>query len=440
MAKDPMDAREKTEELSRLAQLPQLDDAQLDTLVAALESSDSYTDQEDDGYGSTSSREYVTTVSGCAELALEKAGAKVFPRLVQRLRLARGRVLEALLRVLGTAPANAWAALAPPARVSARNLLELAVGSAPRALATLEVADEQVTALAARARDLIALRLLAIDAGEHDVERAVEPVVRALLGPSRASRKAALEAVVYLRGSPRLGPLLLDALLDPRTSERWDVSSAIRAVKLSFDGPQRARLANLVDDPALGFYARELLAPSLLDASAEAELPLAERVLPSIARAVATDPNEGAWRLWLERLGRDTFGRALVPVLRAHLLGGKVTDTALHHMAIVGPPLAPLAPELLPYLAPATSPSARHVRWAIAVAGAIKSPLTVPALVPLLATPHQYEALVALAALGPAAAAAVPAIEQLGSNRGGVNEDILREAQATALTKIRGDP
>lgn len=433
-----MDARATTAELQRLGQLPELDDAQLDTLVTALGSTESYVDYEDDGYGSVTSREYEIAVSGCAEFALQKAGAKVVPRLVQRLRVTRGPVHEALLRVLSTAPAKTWAELPPQARVDARNLLELTVGSAHPLLATLELADEQVKAPAARARDLICLRLLAIDPTES--ERAVEPVLRALLGPSRTARQAAIEVAAYLRGSRELGPRLVDALLDPNKRElflRSSLWSALNALQLRLDVAQRARLAARLDDRDLGFYVRELLAPYLSDADAEAELPLIERLRSSVARALATDASEGTWRTWLGRFEHATLGRALVPLLRDLLASGKASDATLQQMALVGPSLAPLATELLPYLAPSTSPSDRHVRWAVAVAEAMRSQVTLPALIALLETRHQYPALRALATFGPAAATAVPAIEQLRFIEAGVSEKVVRGTQADALAKIR---
>lgn len=429
-----MNAYDTIEELNRLARLPELDDAQLATLVAALESTDSYTVQEDGGYGSYSSSEYEVTVSGSAESALRSAGAKVLSRLVKRLRLATAPVQLALLRVLSAAEARWWATLSPQERVEARNLIELTVGSAHRPLATLAIADDQVSAPVARARDLITLRLLAIDDGA----RATDAVFAALMGPSPAAKRAAVEAAAFLGGAPALGPKLVDALLDPHTTDRHYVASAISAAQLRLDATQRARLLAVVSDRELGWYARQLLAPFLGDARAETELPLAEQLLPAIAQALAEDTNEGAWRSWLDRCGRADLGRALVPVLRERLARGGISDSVLQHMALVGPALAPLAPELLPYLAPATSPSARHVHVAIGLAEKLESPLTVPALIALLATGHQFPALRALEALGPQAAAAIPALEEFRFVRAGVGEDVVRKQQAATLAKLRG--
>jgi hypothetical protein len=78
------------------------------------------------------------------------------------------------------------------------------------------------------------------------------------------------------------------------------------------------------------------------------------------------------------------------------------------------------------------------VHEALWVAQTIKSPLTVPALIPLLRTTHQVRAMRALAALGPEAAAAIPALEQFSFEDGGVARDIVYKMQAETLAKIRG--
>jgi hypothetical protein len=429
-----LNAYDTIQELQRVSRLPVIDDAQLELIVSELYSYDSYTVQEDGGYGSTYSNSYEVSVRDSAESALKSAGAKVLTRLAKRLRLTDPSVQPALLRVLAAAEAKSWATLSAQERTEARHLLELAVGSAEPLFGTLALADDQVKAPAARARDLIALRLLAIEAGE----KATEPVVQALLGPSTDSRKAAIESASFLGGSPALTAKLIDAVLDPLTKNRSDVSWAISAAQLRLDATQRARLADVVDDRQLGWYARTLLGPYLRDPNAEAELPLVERVVPSIARAIATDTNEGAWHSALKDCGAVNLGRALVPVLRENLANGKVSSTLLHHMALVGTSLAPIAPELLRYLDPKTSPDGRHVHEALWVARTIESVTTVPALIPLLKTTHQVRALHALAAMGPRAAAAIPAVEQFSFEDGGVSRDVVWKLQAETLAKLRG--
>lgn len=425
-----MSAYDTIEELNRLGRSATIDDAQFEALFSELSSYDSYTVDEDVGYGAVSSTRYEVTVSGAAEAVLVSAGAKVLSRLVKRLSVTTDSVRQAVFRILGAAGAKSWATLSRQERTEAGNLLELA--HAP--LATLTIADEQVADPAARARDLIALRFLAIDGGE----RATEAVFQALRGASHAAKRAAVEAAPFLGGAASLGPRLVDALLDPRTTDRYQVSSAISAAKLRLDATQRARLLAAIDDRELGWNARNVLAPYLEDPSAEAELPIAEALLASIARHLAVDPNEGAWHTWLKECGCDVLGRALVPVLRENLASGKVNDTLLHHMALVGPALAPIAPELLRYLDPKTSPDGRHVYESLLVAQSIASPVTVPALIPLLKTRHQIRVLRALAAIGPAAAAAIPALEEFRFEDGGVAREIVLRECADTLAKIRG--
>jgi hypothetical protein len=429
-----LSAYDTIQELHQLARLPVIDDAQLERLVSELLSADSYTVDEDVGYGSVSSNSYEVTVSDAAESALKSAGAKVLSRLVKRLPQAGASVQQALLRVLSAADAKSWATLSSQERADARKLIELAIGRAHVPLSTLATADAQVTDPAARARDLISLRLLAIDAGEC----ATEAVFQALLGASSEAKRAAVEAAPFLGGAATLAPRLVDALLDSRTTDRYQVSSAISAAKLRLDANQRARLLAVIDDREFGWNARNLLAPFLHDASAEAELPIAEPLLASIARHLAIDTNEGAWHTWLKECGRENLGRALVPVLRENLANGNVSSTLLHHMALVGPPLAPIAPELLQYLDPKTSPDGRHVHEALWVARTIKSPVTVPALIRLLKTDHQVRALHALQEIGPEAAAAIPALEQFSFQDGGVARDLVYKLQAETLAKIRG--
>jgi hypothetical protein len=80
-------------------------------------------------------------------------------------------VRDALLRVATTANASTWAAFAPDDRARALAVLDRLAGESPP-FATLAV-----TSAEARLRDLVALAHLAIDAGEGDVERGVEPIV-----------------------------------------------------------------------------------------------------------------------------------------------------------------------------------------------------------------------------------------------------------------------
>lgn len=425
-----MSAYDTIKELNRIGRLPTIDDAQFQELFSELYSYDSYTVDEDVGYGSVSSTRYEVTVKGAAEEVLVSAGAKVLSRLVKRLSGATDEVQQAIFRILGAAEAKSWASLSQQERMEAGNLLELARAE----FSTLTVADDQVTDQAARARDLIAFRLMAIDGGE----RATETVFLALQGASYAAKRAAVEAAAFLGGAATLAPRLVDALLDWRTKDRYQVSSAISAAKLRLDATQRARLLAVIDDRELGWNARNLLAPYLKDPSAEAELPIAEPLLTSIARHLATDTNEGAWHTWLKECGCDNLGRALVPVLRENLSSGNISSTLLHHMALVGPSLAPIAPELLRYLDPKTSPDGRHVHEALWVARTIKSPVTVPALIPLLKTTHQVRALHALQEIGPAAAAAIPALEQFSFVDGGVARDVVSKLQAETLAKVRG--
>jgi len=396
-----MDARRTTDELSRLAELPELDDPQLDFMVAELGSTDSWTDHEDGGYGSLYSAQYEIKVSDYAELALSKVGAHVMPRLVQRLRRAQGRVVEGVLKALSRSDAKRWATLTLQQRTDARNLIELAVGSAHRPFATLQLEGDELTV--ERARDLISLRLLALDAAETGVERAIDLVVQALQSPSSAVRTAAGEVVPFLRASTQLGDRLLEAFFASRDSAvfllTFHLTKALDALEVPRDDAQRARLIAMLEDGKLGDSARELLTRGLSKAEAAAKYPYAEQRIAAEARALTTNTNEGAWRDAFSRFGHSAIGRALVPVLRERLLARTVSDEILHHMALVGPSLAPLAEPLLPYLSPDTSPSWRHVRWAIAVAEAIQSPVTIPALEGLLKTDHEPRARAALASL-----------------------------------------
>lgn len=398
-----MDARSTTDELSRLGALPELDDPQLEFMVSELSSSDSWIDQVDGGYGSLYSEQFEIKVSECAELALSKAGARVLPRLLPRLRRAKGATRQGLFKVLARADAKGWATLSLKQRTEALHLVELAVGNVERPFATLAFDDDQVKDPVARARDLISLRLLALDAAETGVERAVEPVVQALQSVSHTVRTAAGEVVPFLRASTRLGPRLIDAFVASRDSSvfmlTYGLTKALEALEVPRTDAERAQLEALIDDGKLGDSARQLLTRGLSKDEAARKYPYSEQRLAADARGLVTNSNEGAWRDALSRFGHAALGAALLPAMREALVARSVTDEILRHLSLVGPSVAPLADALAPYLSPATSPSGRHVRAAISVAEAMKSPHTVPALEALVKTDYGSRATAALTAI-----------------------------------------
>jgi hypothetical protein len=421
--------------MDEVARRAATDDASLDQLVAFLGSTDGYTDQEDGGYASTSARSTEITVAAVAQGHLVKLAATALPRLLDRFDGATGASRAGLVPVLATANVQAWAAIAPDRRARALGQLDQVAGPVPR-FATLTVADHPPPPAAARARDRVALRdqvLLSVEAGALD--RAVDRVMACLLGPSQEARLVADETTALIAASPLLARRLVDALLDPRRTVPI-YALAIRG-KVHLDATQRARLVPVVADAQLGDTARAMLAPYLDDPLAEAEVPLRARLIAAIAAALVDDANEGSWRAWIQRCGRDALALALVPAIRARLASRAPREELLQHMRLLGAALAPLGPDLVPYLAPTPRPT-RLALLAVNAAEALASPATVPALIALLTTELQREALQALANIGPPAAAALPAIRacrrvgKVGSDRA------FEELRARALAKLGG--